>query len=62
MDLQTVVEAGDPPHTIRDYLDRIETDHVTIGSHSRDEDTHVLLRIVTQFIVRRASFPVTVVR
>lgn len=62
MDLQTVVEAGDPPHAIRDYLDRIETDHVTIGSHSRDEDTHILLGMVAQFTVRRASLPVTVVR
>ena len=62
VDIQTVVQTGNPLHAILDYLNRIDADRLTIGSHSRDEGTRILLGSVAQFIVRRASLPVTVIR
>jgi nucleotide-binding universal stress UspA family protein len=61
-DLQSTIEAGAPPRVILEYADRIEADHVLIGSHSHDSGTRILLGSVAEQIVRRSSTPVTVVR
>lgn len=61
-DLRTAVENGYPPRGILEYSERIDADHVLIGSHGRDYGTRLLLGSVAQQVVRRSSPPVTIVR
>jgi nucleotide-binding universal stress UspA family protein len=62
VDLRSAIETGLPSRVILEYIDRIEADHVLIGSHSRDGGTRIILGSVTEQIVRKSSPPVTVVR
>ncbi|ADB63071.1 UspA domain protein (plasmid) [Haloterrigena turkmenica DSM 5511] len=61
-DLRSTTETGPPSRVILKYADRIEADHVLVGSHSHDGGTRILLGSVAEQIVRRSSAPVTVVR
>lgn len=53
---------GRPAHTIVEYADEHDIDHILLGSHGRDGLSRVLLGSVAETVVRRASVPVTVVR
>ena len=53
---------GRPTHTIIEYADEHDIDHIVIGSHGRSGLPRVLLGSVAETVVRRASVPVTVAR
>lgn len=62
-DHRRAVETGYPPRAILEYSERIDAEHVLIGSHGRDGGgTRDLLGSVAQQVVRRSSLPVTIVR
>lgn len=58
----TEVGMGRPAHTILDYAEKNEVDHIVLGSHGREGAERVLLGSVAETVLRRASVPVTVVR
>ena len=60
--LESVYEMGSPAHTIIDYSDEHDIDHIVIGSHGRTGVSRILLGSVAESVVRRAAMPVTVVR
>ncbi|WP_137290680.1 universal stress protein [Natronorubrum halophilum] len=61
VEVRSVTETGVPSPVILEYADRIEADHILIGSHSHDGGTRILLGSVAEQIVRRSPAPVTVV-
>jgi nucleotide-binding universal stress UspA family protein len=60
--VETDSVVGRPAHTIVEYADEHDIDHILLGSHGRDGLSRVLLGSVAETVVRRASVPVTVVR
>jgi nucleotide-binding universal stress UspA family protein len=60
--VETDSVVGRPAHTIVEYADEHDIDHILLGSHGRDGLSRVLLGSVAETVVRRASIPVTVVR
>jgi nucleotide-binding universal stress UspA family protein len=61
-DVRTDSTIGRPAHTIVEYAEEHDIDHIVIGSHGRDGLSRVLLGSVAETVVRRAPVPVTVAR
>lgn len=59
---ETESVVGRPAHTIVEYAEENDIDHIVLGSHGRDGLSRVLLGSVAEIVVRRASVPVTVAR
>lgn len=62
VEIQKEVEYGDPAQAVLETVDRIQADHVVLGSHSRDERARLLLGSVAQAVVHQSIVPVTVIR
>jgi nucleotide-binding universal stress UspA family protein len=60
--VETESVVGRPAHTIVEYADEHDIDHIVPGSHGRDGLSRVLLGSVAETVVRRAPVPVTVAR
>ncbi len=60
--LTTDSVVGRPAHSIVEYAEEHDVDHVVIGSHGRSGLSRVLLGSVAEMVVRRAPVPVTVAR
>ncbi|WP_254544236.1 universal stress protein [Halomarina pelagica] len=60
--IETASVVGRPSREIVDYAVANGVDHVVMGSHGRDLDTHVALGSVTEAVAFRAPVRVTLVR
>ncbi len=60
--LTTDSVVGRPAHSIVEYAEEHDVDHIVIGSHGRSGLSRVLLGSVAEMVVRRAPVPVTVAR
>lgn len=60
--IQTESILGRPSHTIVEYADEHDVDHIVIGSHGRGGLSRALLGSVAETVVRSAPVPVTVAR
>lgn len=62
VDVETVIEVGEPPQVIVDRAEAGDFDHVLLGSHGRTGLDRLLLGSVAERVARRSPVPVTVVR
>lgn len=62
IELETALVTGRPAHSILEFVDENDIDHVVIGSHGRTGAKRVLLGSVAETVIRRSRVPVTVVR
>lgn len=60
--IETERMVGSVEHSIVEFADDRDVDHVVIGSHGRTGASRVLLGSVAETVARRASVPVTIVR
>ena len=57
-----VVKMGQPAKQILKYVEANDVDHVVMGTHGRDDLSHVLLGSVAEKVTRRSPVTVTVVK
>lgn len=60
--VESVVRMGQPARQILTYARENDIDHIVIGTHGRDDISHILLGSVADRVMRRAPMMVTVVR
>ena len=62
IEVEGVLELGQPARTIVDHIEAADIDHVVMGSHGRKGVSRILLGSVAETVLRRSTVPVTVVR
>ena len=62
VDVETVLQTGEPHRCIVSYADEHGVDHVVLGSHGRAGLRRLLLGSVAEQVLRRSNATVTVVR
>ena len=62
IDVEIGVATGDPAAGILAEADRVEADHIVVGTHGRTGIAHLVLGSVAERVVRAARVPVIVVK
>lgn len=62
VDIETVLETGQPAETITEYVESADIDHVVMGSHGRSGASRILFGSVAEDVTRHSSVPVTIIR
>lgn len=62
LEVERIVELGQPTRTIIDCVRDREIDHIVMGSTGRQGVTRIVLGSVAESVVRRSPVPVTVAR
>ncbi len=62
VDVETVIETGQPARTILETAEAEDVDQIVMGSRGRSGVGRVLFGSVAESVTRRASVPVTIVR
>ncbi len=57
-----VVPSKDPAKGILDEADRLDADHIVVGTHGRKGLEHLVLGSVAERVAKEAARPVTIVR
>ena len=60
--LKVNVASGDPLRTILSEADRLDVDHIVVGTHGKTGLTHLVLGSVAERVVKEAKVPVLVVK
>lgn len=62
IDVETVITTGKPAKRILETAEKLDVDHIVMGSRGRSGVGRVLFGSVAETVTRRASVPVTIVR
>ena len=62
VELDTIIETGQPARKILDHANEHQVDHIVMGSHGRDGLQRAILGSVAETVIRRAVVPVTIIR
>jgi nucleotide-binding universal stress UspA family protein len=62
VELDTIIEVGQPARKILEYVDNRDVDHIVMGIHGRVGLERAILGSVADSVIRRAAVPVTIIR